>query len=112
MDKIAGLKSAIKKVLHQYMRERPLPDSEVAYKVIADDAQGQYQLLVMGWQQRRRIYHVLFHLEILEGKIWIQEDNTEDSMAELLVQEGVPANAIVLGYFSPFHRRQTAFAPA
>ena len=112
MDKIAGLKTAIKAILYQYTSERTLPDSGVAYKVISDDALGQYQLLVMGWQQRKRIYHVLFHLEILNGKIWIHEDNTEDSMAEMLVEHGISSKDIVLGYFSAYQRQHSGFAAA
>ena len=55
---------------------------------------------------------MIFHLEILDSKIWVHEDNTEDSIAEMLVALGVSSKEIVLGYFSEFHRKQTAFAEA
>lgn len=38
------------------------------------------------------------HLEIKDGKIWIQEDNTESGIATDLEAAGVPKEDIVLGF--------------
>ena len=52
------------------------------------------------------------HFEIIEGKIWVQENMTEELVAEELVKRGVPKTAIVLGVQPPAMRPHTAYASA
>jgi hypothetical protein len=52
----------------------------------------------------------LLHLDIKDGKIWIQYDGTEGGIALELVELGVPKEDIVLGYHSPSVRGFTEFA--
>jgi hypothetical protein len=54
----------------------------------------------------------VLHIDIIDGKIWIQHDGTTDGAAETLVAAGVPQEAIVLGFQPPERRKLTAFAPA
>jgi len=42
-------------------------------------------------------------------KIWIQEDNTEDGFANLLLEKGVEKKEIVLAYYPDYHRQYTEF---
>jgi hypothetical protein len=56
--------------------------------------------------------HLLVHLEIIGGKIWVQEDKMEDSIAEMLVEKGISKKDIVLAYFPEFHRQFTEYAVA
>ncbi|MGC1305871.1 MAG: element excision factor XisI family protein [Phormidesmis sp.] len=50
------------------------------------------------------------HLDIKDGKIWIQHDGTEAGIATQLLELGVPANDIVLAFHSPNMRKFTEFA--
>jgi hypothetical protein len=52
----------------------------------------------------------VLHFDIKSGKIWIQHDGTEDSIADELVALGVPKNDIVLAYHAPYNRQFTEFA--
>ena len=52
----------------------------------------------------------MLHIDIKDGKIWIQHDGTEEGIANRLVAAGVPKNDIVLGFQSPFQRKYTEFA--
>ena len=49
MDRIAHLKSVISKVMEQYVREREGQEQDVFYKIIADEARNQYQVVLLGW---------------------------------------------------------------
>jgi len=112
MDKAINFATIINETIHNYVKERPITDQDVSYKLIADAAEQQFQLVLMGWSNNTRIYHVLFHVEIINDKIWIQEDNTEESLALMLVERGVSKKDIVLGYFSEYHRQHTEYAVA
>lgn len=67
-------------------------------------------LAEIGWQNGRRIYGTLLHIDIIDQKLWIQQDGIEEGIADELVALGVPKQQIVLG-FKPIDRRKvTEFA--
>jgi XisI protein len=115
MDRIIRFQRTIETVMAEFVKEREgsnESEDQVTYKMIADEKQHRYQLVLTGWHKRERIYHVLFHVEINNNKIWIEEDNSEDSIAEMLVAHGISKKDIVLGYFTEFHRKHTEYAVA
>lgn len=56
------------------------------------------------------MYGCVIHIHIKDNKIWIQHDETEDGIANELVQRGVSKQDIVLAFHSPFKRQFTEFA--
>ncbi len=52
------------------------------------------------------------HVQIIEGKIWIQRDGIEDGITEELVAAGIPKSDIVLGFQPPEVRPYTGYAIA
>ncbi len=52
----------------------------------------------------------MLHLDIKNGKIWIQWNGTEDDIAADLMALGVEKQDIVLGFHSPYMRQFTDFA--
>jgi hypothetical protein len=49
----------------------------------------------VGWQEEKRIYACPIHIDIKDGKIWIQQDFTEAGIAQQLLDQGVPKSDIV-----------------
>jgi hypothetical protein len=56
------------------------------------------------------VYSVPLHLSLENGKIWIQQNNTDREIASELMDLGVPASDIVLGFHPPAARHLTGFA--
>ena len=56
------------------------------------------------------VYGTIIHVDIRDGKIWIQRDFTEEGVASELVDLGVPKTDIVLGFKPPYMRQVTGFA--
>jgi hypothetical protein len=50
------------------------------------------------------------HLDIKNGKIWIQQNTTEVDIAAELLEMGVPKQDIVIGFHTPKMRQLTSFA--
>lgn len=94
----------------EYLTGSNLPNVE--YHLLTDSEHDKYQLQAVGWDQNERIYYVIFQADIIDGKIWIQEDNTEDGFANLLLEKGVHKKDIVLAYYPDYHRQYTEFAVA
>lgn len=113
MDRtVKKYRDAIISVMQEYAEERKYSVNGCQYELIADDVNLRYQLVLVGWDEGDRIYHVIFHVDIINGKIWVQEDNTEDAIANLLLEKGISKKEVVLAYFSEFHRAHGEFAVA
>ena len=51
----------------------------------------------------------MIHIDIIDGQVWIQANNTDRLIAEELVAAGIPAESIVLGLQPPDVRPHTAY---
>jgi hypothetical protein len=52
---------------------------------------------------------VLLHLEIRDDRVWIQGNNTDISVSEILLEKGVKREDIILGLKPAFVRQYTGF---
>jgi hypothetical protein len=69
-------------------------------------------LINIGWNKDRRIHGCLVHIDIINDKVWIQRDGTEEGIAVELEQKGIPKERIVLGFRPPEIRKYTDYAVA
>ena len=60
----------------------------------------------------RRIHHIIAHLRIHNGKIWVEADNTDVAIVQQLLDADIPKEGIVLAFYSPQKRPLTEFAVA
>jgi hypothetical protein len=79
-------------------------------QLLFDLDRHHYQVLNIGWQDQKRIYGIIIHVDLKEDKIWIQRDGTEIGIANQLVEAGVPKEHIVLGFQALYKRKFTEFA--
>ena len=87
-------------------------DRQVQVELILDEKRDRYVLVETGWQNGYRIYGTLLHIDLIDNKLWIQHDGTEDGVADELVSAGIPKNHIVLAFKAPDVRQYTEFAIA
>jgi hypothetical protein len=85
-------------------------DPTVDTELIFDTVRHSYQLVHVGWHDDRRIYGCILHLDIKDGKIWLQHNGTENDIPAELVEMGVAKTDIVVGFHSPFKRQFTEYA--
>lgn len=101
------------KILCSYLAEyaQTRTRENTNYQLIIDKQRHHYQVVRMHWDRNIFQYMVIFHFEIkADGKIWLWVNNTDILVAEELVNLGIPAHEIVLGFHSPQMRAQTGFA--
>ena len=67
---------------------------------------------MQGWRDKDYTFQCLFHLDIIDEKIWIQWNNTACEIEIELLKKGVAADEIVIGLKSPAFRKYTDFAVA
>lgn len=113
MDKIIRYQQLTKQYLTEFanlMNSQPVPNLETVLSF--DDEHQQYLLLKVGWTEQHRTRHILLHIALKNGKIWIEEDWTEEGIASFFLEQGVPHDDIVLGFQPPEMRPYTEFAVA
>jgi hypothetical protein len=101
----------IEKILQEYA-EFLDTDHQVQVELVLDEKRDRYLLVETGWQNGYRIYGTLLHIDLVNYKLWIQHDGTEDGIADELVAAGIPKSHIVLAFKSPEIRQHTEFAVA
>ncbi|MEM7078981.1 MAG: XisI protein [Pseudomonadota bacterium] len=105
MGGVNQYQKVIRDVMAEYaafLTAPPTPKYKVALAL--DDEHGQYILRSVGWAPKERYQYTDLHLMIDNGKIWIEEDMTEDGITQELVAQGVPREDIILGFQPPYLR--------
>lgn len=109
MEKLEQYRGYIQQLLTEFAN-RGSSNREIEKQVIFDTTHDHYQLVYVGWKNRLRTYGCVLHLDIKDGKIWIQHDGTEIGIADELIKLGVPKEEIVLAFHEPLVRQYTGFA--
>ena len=77
-----------------------------------DRGTDSYAVIAEGWDGEERVHNVVAHVEIIDGKVWIQADNTDLVIARAFEKKGIPKSDIVLGFRSPTVRLESEYAVA
>ena len=85
-------------------------DDQIQQELIFDHNRDRYLLVETGWQNGDRVYDTLIHIDIINEKLWIQLDGTEDGIAYELEAAGIPKKHIVLAFKSLERRKLTEYA--
>lgn len=111
METLERYRAIIESVLNQYT-QIPYAYGDIHTEAVFDRINDRYLLVNVGWDRGRRVHGSLVHIDIVDGKIWIQRDGTEDGIANELVSAGIPRERIVLGFRPAEVRPFTEFAVA
>jgi hypothetical protein len=104
MDPIKNVRDIIESILLEYTKI-PYAHGEFQSEAVFDRARDRYLLMNVGWDRKRRVHGCLVHIDIIDGKLWIQRDGLEHGVATELVDAGIPKDRIVLA-FKPLEMRQ------
>ena len=89
MEKLEKYRLIIRQLLTNHATlEANNSDSEIEGQLIFDTEHDHYQLLDIGWDGLKRVYNCFIHLDIKDGRIWIQRNMTEADLAQDLVEMG------------------------
>lgn len=111
MDKLTQYREYVQTLLRQYADNDPTND-DVEVELIFDTDRDRYLWMNVGWQKFDRIYRCIIHFDIKDGKIWLQQNLTDQNPAEQLVEMGVSREDIVLGLQPPYKRQYTNYGAA
>lgn len=101
----------VEAIIEEYARV-PYANSDVAFETVFDRAQDRYLLMLVGFEDGKRVHGCLIHIDVIEGTYWVQRDGTEYGIARELLDRGVPHDRIVLAFRSTEARQFRDFAVA
>ncbi|MEA5566247.1 MULTISPECIES: XisI protein [unclassified Anabaena] len=104
-------RQVIERVLSEYAA-LPYSYAPIQSEVIFDRTRDRYLWMDVGWDGDRRVHGCLAHVDLIDSKIWIQRDGTEEGIAADLERAGIPKEHIVLGFRPPELRPYTGYAVA
>jgi XisI protein len=102
------LNALVKQVLEEYAT---LPTGAgLARRLLISDSGVEFWLYKMGWQENKRIHATTAHIEVIDDKVWIHRDESEEGFAWNLELVGVPKHQIVLAFRHPKQREFSEYA--
>jgi len=111
MDQLTRYRSIVKRIMAEHAEQVP-SHGKIETLPLFDEAHDQYAVLDLGWDRTGRVHAVVLHIRLQNGKVWIEQDGTEEGVAEELLAVGIPKEDIVLGFYRPERRAITEFAVA
>lgn len=111
MDTLDKYRQLIQQILIEYTKI-PYAYGKIEFETIFDRESDRYSLMIVGWENGRRVHGCLIHIDIINGKLWIQRDGTEQGIATEFINAGVPKEQIVLAFHAPEVRQHTGYAIA
>jgi hypothetical protein len=105
--------SVIQQVIQRIFSDITPPSQRIGkleYQWIMDTINHHYQVLITGWEGSTRVHDLIVQIDIKDGFVWVQQDNTDYGVAQALIDAGIPKEQIVLGFHSPTTRPLTGFA--
>jgi hypothetical protein len=111
MDKLDEYRQCIQTLLKNYAAI-PISNGEIETQTVFDREQDHYQIMNVGWDGDRRVHGCVMHLDIKDGKVWVQHNATELQIAQELAAMRIPKQDIVLGFQAPYMREYTEFGVA
>ena len=81
MDKLTRYREIIREELKGYADWLTNPKKQIRFEVVFDPVLDHFELVEVGWDEHRRVHFVLFHLDIIDGKVWVQHDGTAEGLA-------------------------------
>jgi hypothetical protein len=113
MDKkIEKYQNIITGILKEYADSFNQSPKSIEAKLVFDYERNSFQLLNTGWRNGEYYFYVVFHLDIKNDKVWLNENRTDMLVAQMLVEQGIPKTDIVLGLQPPQTRALSGYALA
>ncbi|HEX5080564.1 MAG TPA: element excision factor XisI family protein [Blastocatellia bacterium] len=83
------------RVIHEEGKYQPSFQPKLKVVSACDRETGQFLLIWVGCDKERWVHSILFHAQLIDGKVIIEKDLTEEGLKPLLIEEGIPEEAFL-----------------
>ena len=110
MEKLEKYQKILTVFVEEYAKSPFSIQKGLQNHAITDTVHNHFQVITIGWDNESFVYSPVLHFDIINGKIWLQCNNTECEVTDELVIQGVDKQDIVLGFVPPYARAYSGFA--
>ena len=97
MDALDRYRDIIESCLTEYTKP-PYVHDEIDKEAVFDRVRDRYLVMTIGWIGHKRIHSSLIHIDLIDGKVWVQRDDTESGITADLLRSGIPKEDVVIGF--------------
>lgn len=108
MDRMNAYTDIVRDVVAGFFRQPSVKTMKSEF--VNDSHGGHFEILRTGWQNGLRVHASVVHVDVRDGKVWIEQDGTDRPVAEELERAGIPKSDIVLAFHPPELRQYTGYA--
>jgi hypothetical protein len=94
MDQTVNYADTLTRVIHEEGKYQPSFQPKLKIVSACDQDTGQFLLLVIGWDKEHWVHNILFHAQLIDGKVVIERDLTE-GLKPILIEAGIPEEAFL-----------------
>jgi XisI protein len=96
MDKSLTYPEILTQVLRKAASAQPRLQP-IQIRAVCDPESEQFLIIATGWEKNIWMNVILFHAQLLDGKVVIEDDNFEEGLTQVLITAGIAAEDIVTG---------------
>lgn len=108
MHDVSRYREIVRRLIEEYAGYIP-SYGDVRVEAITDCEHDHYEIMEVGWNKEQRVHCCIMHIDIRDGKVWIEHNATDALIGEELVAAGIPREHIVLGLQPAEDRPLTRF---
>lgn len=101
MDKKLKYEAALLAFLEEYAQIKPINFRNANNQVIVDRENGHYQLVRLGWQDGKYIHNTVFHFDLVDSKVVVQQNRTDLSIVDELEEYGIASADVFMPFSEP-----------
>ena len=109
MDKVKKYQKIIEELLGEYANIEPAVSNDIDSELIIDRERNHFLVMNVGWKDKSPVYNTIIHIDIKDGKVWVQQDWTDAVIVDRLMEKGIAQEDIVLGFLPPYKRQYSGF---
>lgn len=84
MDRTNNYANILTEILYAESKVRFHLKPELKMVAACDHKTGQFFLVMVGWDRDEWVHNIVFHAQLIDGKVLIEADNTEGLKPQLL----------------------------
>jgi hypothetical protein len=88
MDQTVNYADILTRIIHEEGKLQPSFQPRLKIVSSCDRETGQFLLIMVGWDKEHWRHSILFHAQLIEGKVIIEADMTE-GLKPLLIEAGI-----------------------
>lgn len=104
MDRLK-YREILQSIVNRHAKFQPA-NGNIQTHAVCDAESDDYMVVDSGWNEKgRRIYDVVIHFRLQDGKVSVERDNTDAEIVRELIEDGIAKDDITLAYNAvPFQR--------